>query len=1759
MAVEKLVPQYLNKDEDERLVKPFEMTDALNVRVSSEEQGTQGIVKNVEGNSSVPAATSDDTIPATGVNRVVGAVSSDASKAIYFFLFNSNENHGIYRYSVTDDNYIKVYEDSVLNFEYDSFIQGDLVINQQQEELLYFTDGRNEPRKINITRATLGGYASEFETGTDYVKELYLSVCKRPPQDIITFEFETDPTATFNNLKESVWQFAYQYVYDDGEVSAISAYSELAVSETHLDFDSSTESSFSTQNNALDITVTNSDGPVTKIRVLARSGNSGPMYQIKELDNSASDTQTFRWLNDGVYKVISQEEQFKLYDAVPRRAKAQVFSNNRLMYGNYIDGFDSVETDVFQYPVYHQGGSDSLSQFSFDFNTEDRSAGTEGATVFAQTRRHFGDVNANWTSITGLDTDGSEFAAEQNPTYEDMFISNQNVFEIDLSQAASQGEDSTIRVRIDIAAGEIAWHPEYNNSNSNFNGDEYILRPITVKDTAGDVVDTSGDTDGLAFMFPRGTGGKNGNAGFRNLRPENNLVFDVDIPVNAWGTKQNLANQIREGLINVTSTIGVQPNGSPIFDDTTQPNDVIRGHTTEARIVNADGTVPDNTDYSKLFVWFQGTVDMSITSTTYNSTEEKILCKLSRTGMALSSQRVVAIRKGTGGTSWHDLIDDIDVYGNVMNVEFDDVNPHNGTYNVVEWLGDRFEVNINDTHEYHQVATKYVSTARATSLDGNISGGGWILTAMRNATLNTASITQAVSVGDAGSFKSAAKHEFGIVYYDHRNRPSSVFPCGSVSTARFGDSRRDGTRNGRTEIDMRILHTPPEYAQYWAPVYTKNVSYETYLQCTVAEAALPRTFRFDNILAGGTDTTQTVVEGLPTSTEEVLFLSMRTLEGKNSSYKELKGGMLDYKYQEGDKLRVIEFTRDGSIQRPYHEFTITGYNYYVDDAKNPIALGRDSVGSEADELNDYRRTGWFLSIRDDKVGGFTASDIALGTDYFSQRCLVEIVRPKRITDNPVYFEIGQKREIVTVGDDRTHGGDRSNSVSPSFSVLPVHTTKFFSTQRLYRGDKVEHANISTSGHVFVEQVIPVANGFEYKVHPSNLVTVPQNPATLTNATVNTTVGSGNSIFPGVITLDKGDCYLRVREQLIQSQEPYTVGDKSFGYDPSKPEGQSYDTFFVEDESVNDFFPSKSVSIGRPFIEDPEASEVTRSTSVTYSEPFVLESSRLNLSSFNHNLFPFKDYSTKYGEVTYLQDAGESVYVMQEKKCAIQPVSRTLIESAGDGQLVTSSNVLGTETYFAGMFGPGRNPESVSNRFGKTYFVDVEAGKVLELSSNGIVPISDKSMSSYFKDVFASAVSTSTRPRIPTGIDPDNDEFVVTVLQLGTNNVSVDGTVVGIVPRPPENLGNAEGLVTPEFSDGGITKWDNDHAEWDDAISSDMNWNVKGFGTVYLHRLAERDGVFLSKGERAKNGNITVDVVTRDRKHVGVGAVSLTDFTLSVPASLIKVEDGTTVSTSVVGNESSELATIAWSTTKEFWLTNYSFTPELYANIHNLMFSFYNGQIYKHNDASVSNNNFYGTQYNSVVECVSKQNPSMIKVYNAISLEGDDNWEADITNSTQETDVTTAMYEIKEGLRYSVIPKDNGNATSDSSGSNIIVLGRGDSVSGASNQNLTFNSRVSNLPFGIGDDIRILNASSTTATNLTIVDVVDRNTLELSGNASGLVGYIIIAISEAIINADHMRDYYAKVKLTNTNTADVELYAVNMVFTPSPLHNEQQQN
>lgn len=291
MPIDKLIPQYLNRDDDERILKSFEMIDALNVRISHEEDGDAGVIKNVEGNKLVlPKDDVEDALPSSGKNRCIGVCESEAHKCVYFFIYNSAGSHGIYRYIAspgTEDSNVfeKVYENEVLNFNDTSFVNADLVVNQDAEHLLYFTDDRNEPRKINATRALAGNYNDLINTGTNSEKEDFLAVCKRPPLTPPSIKFLSNDKRRVNRIRQSLFQFAYQYVYDDGEYSALSPASVLAVSPRHLSSEGETSFTY-TKFNEIEVTLTNSKGPVKKLILYVRNGNSGFYSRVKELDNS---------------------------------------------------------------------------------------------------------------------------------------------------------------------------------------------------------------------------------------------------------------------------------------------------------------------------------------------------------------------------------------------------------------------------------------------------------------------------------------------------------------------------------------------------------------------------------------------------------------------------------------------------------------------------------------------------------------------------------------------------------------------------------------------------------------------------------------------------------------------------------------------------------------------------------------------------------------------------------------------------------------------------------------------------------------------------------------------------------------------------------------------------------------------------------------------------------------------------------------------------------------------------------------------------------------------------------------------------------------------------------------------------------------------------------------------------------------------------------------------------------------------------------
>jgi hypothetical protein len=139
------------------------------------------------------------------------------------------------------------------------------------------------------------------------------------------------------------------------------------------------------------------------------------------------------------------------------------------------------------------------------------------------------------------------------------------------------------------------------------------------------------------------------------------------------------------------------------------------------------------------------------------------------------------------------------------------------------------------------------------------------------------------------------------------------------------------------------------------------------------------------------------------------------------------------------------------------------------------------------------------------------------------------------------------------------------------------------------------------------------------------------------------------------------------------------------------------------------------------------------------------------------------------------------------------------------------------------------------------------------------------------------------------------------------------------------------------------------------------------------------------------------------------------------------------------------------------------------------------------------------------------------------------------------------------MYYRQIEKDT-TANSTNNTSHKVVLGQ---VASSTATTITFTSKISNLPFGIGDTLFRLESSSETSLSVTIASISGRKEITVSGTSVAFTalsaGDTVMAVSTASINGDKMRDYHAEIALTNTATTPVELFAVNMVYKSSPLH------
>ncbi len=148
----------MNKDLDDRILPNGEYRDARNISVGRSEDDDVGALENIIGNNLISSTDLSSSL------TIIGIKQNNATDQLFVFLTDYTDpnpssptdaplgsNHYIYVYNNSTQEYTPLVRGKFLNFSTTNRIIGINLI----ENLLFWTDNRNQPRKININLATI--------------------------------------------------------------------------------------------------------------------------------------------------------------------------------------------------------------------------------------------------------------------------------------------------------------------------------------------------------------------------------------------------------------------------------------------------------------------------------------------------------------------------------------------------------------------------------------------------------------------------------------------------------------------------------------------------------------------------------------------------------------------------------------------------------------------------------------------------------------------------------------------------------------------------------------------------------------------------------------------------------------------------------------------------------------------------------------------------------------------------------------------------------------------------------------------------------------------------------------------------------------------------------------------------------------------------------------------------------------------------------------------------------------------------------------------------------------------------------------------------------------------------------------------------------------------------------------------------------------------------------------------------------------------
>ena len=331
----------MNRDLDDRLVPPGEYREGFNITVGQSESSDVGSIENLLGNEAVAQSNLNN-------GKCIGYISDTGTEKIYFFVTsNSSYNetntgqHGLFEYDQKTKQTTALVVSAQLNLHQSYPITGINIV----DDLLFWTDNRNYPRKLNVVTAR--NNTSYYTTANDI--DNLISVAKFAPYEsptLVSATRESNISSTF--MEDKLIRFSYRWQFDDNEYSTLAPFSPIVFSRLNETDTISTSLSnfgeietFVNAINQVQLQIPTPTGyGIKNVELIYKESGSGTLYVVDDQDVTTEPFVNFTYSSTDPFRTLPGDQLTRVYDAVPIKAKAQEVAGGRLVYGNFLQNYD---------------------------------------------------------------------------------------------------------------------------------------------------------------------------------------------------------------------------------------------------------------------------------------------------------------------------------------------------------------------------------------------------------------------------------------------------------------------------------------------------------------------------------------------------------------------------------------------------------------------------------------------------------------------------------------------------------------------------------------------------------------------------------------------------------------------------------------------------------------------------------------------------------------------------------------------------------------------------------------------------------------------------------------------------------------------------------------------------------------------------------------------------------------------------------------------------------------------------------------------------------------------------------------------------------------------------------------------------------------------------------------------------------------------------------------------------------------------------